>query len=301
MPATAEDLSVPAADLVIVGHFDQPPGYAVRRRTGAPSWLLMWTQEGAGHVEQGGAAFTVGPGDLIVLGSMTGHHYRVGTGASHWAFWWVHFQPRPSWLSWLGPYAKGSRCHLVRAVPEAVHERLDHTFRRASADARRPGHGTSHALARPLRPAVAALPQARELVLNAVEEALLLATAARVGEAQPATTGLGEGRDPRIRQVEALIAAEPDAPHTVASLAASVSMSPSRFAHLFTAQTGSAPMRAVRQARVRHAARLLEVTDMDVGQVATASGFASPFHFSRTFRKEYGLSPRQYRSHLRDA
>ncbi|MEU7893337.1 helix-turn-helix domain-containing protein [Nonomuraea sp. NPDC049152] len=285
-------MSVPAADLVIVGHFDQPPGYAVRRGAGAPSWLLMWTQAGAGHVEQGEAAFTVGQGDLIVLGSMTGHHYRVAAEASHWAFWWVHFQPRPSWLTWLSPYARGSRCHLVRGVSEAVHERLDGAFRRANADARRPGHGAPPAVTRqPFRPAVAAAPQARELVLNAVEEALLLATASAAGP--------DKGRDPRIRQVEALIAAEPDAPHTVASLAGSVALSPSRFAHLFAQQTGRAPMQAVREARVRHAARLLEVTDMDVGQVATAAGFASPFHFSRTFRRHYGLSPRQYRSRLR--
>ncbi|WP_431895458.1 helix-turn-helix domain-containing protein [Nonomuraea sp. bgisy101] len=292
MPATAEDMSVPAADLVIVGHFDQTPGYAVRRKAGAPSWLMMWTQAGAGHVEQGEAAFTVGAGDLIVLGSMTGHHYRVASGASHWAFWWVHFQPRPSWLTWLSPYARGSRCHLVRAVHEAVNERLDHTFRRANADARWPGHGAPPEVARrPLRPAVAVAPQARELVLNAVEEVLLLATAAAAGPV--------EGRDPRIRRAEELIAAEPDAPHTVASLAGSVALSPSRFAHLFAEQAGRTPMQAVREARVRHAARLLEVTDMDVGQVATASGFASPFHFSRTFRKEYGFSPRQYRSRLR--
>ncbi|MGW4475503.1 helix-turn-helix domain-containing protein [Nonomuraea sp. NPDC004354] len=287
-------MSVPAADLVIVGHFDRTPGYAVRRGTGAPSWLLMWTQAGAGHVEQGEVACTVGPGDLVVLGSMTGHHYRVAPGAARWAFWWVHFQPRPSWLTWLRPYARGSRCHLLCGVPEAVHGRLDRAFRRADADARRPGQGAPPAPARrPPSPAVAAAPLARELVLNAVEEVIMLACAA--------TAGPEEGGDPRVRQAEALIAAEPDARHSVASLAASVALSPSRFAHLFSAQTGRSPMQAVREARVRHAARLLEVTDMDVGQVATACGFASPFHFSRTFRAAYGLSPRQYRSRLRDS
>ncbi|MFC6903026.1 helix-turn-helix domain-containing protein [Nonomuraea dietziae] len=58
-------------------------------------------------------------------------------------------------------------------------------------------------------------------------------------------------------------------------------------------------MQAVREARVRHAARLLEVTDMDVGQVADASGFVSPFHFSRVFSRAFGLSPREYRRRLR--
>jgi AraC family transcriptional regulator of arabinose operon len=78
-----------------------------------------------------------------------------------------------------------------------------------------------------------------------------------------------------------------------------VALSPSRLAHLFTAETGRTPMRAVRQARIRHAAGLLEVTDLDVGQVAAASGFVSPFHFSRAFKREYGLPPRDYRDRLR--
>ncbi|TMR96182.1 hypothetical protein, partial [Nonomuraea basaltis] len=68
MPATAEDMSVPAAELMIVGHYDKRPGYATRRPAGSPSWLLLWTQAGAGFVEQGGASFTVGAGDLVVLG-----------------------------------------------------------------------------------------------------------------------------------------------------------------------------------------------------------------------------------------
>ncbi|MEV1171631.1 helix-turn-helix domain-containing protein, partial [Nonomuraea sp. NPDC049784] len=52
--------------------------------------------------------------------------------------------------------------------------------------------------------------------------------------------------------------------------------------------------------RVRRAASLLEVTDLDVGQVAAASGFVSPFHFSRAFKREYGLPPRDYRARLRN-
>ncbi|WP_336214289.1 helix-turn-helix transcriptional regulator [Nonomuraea sp. LPB2021202275-12-8] len=75
-----------------------------------------------------------------------------------------------------------------------------------------------------------------------------------------------------------------------------MALSPSRFAHLFAAETGRTPMRAVREARMRHAATLLEATDLDIGRVAAASGFVSPFHFSRAFRREYGVPPRDYRA-----
>lgn len=318
MPMTAEDLSVPAAELMIVGHYDRAPGYATRRPGGSPSWLLLWTEAGSGAVEQGGAAFEVGEGDLAVLRSGVAQHYRVRQGAERWRFWWVHFQPRASWAAWLGPYAREGGCHLVAGVPRAVHPRIDLAFQRALQDARWTPDMTSSATAGsdPVGPNPAGMPDptaaadpdggarvpavvvggaARELVLGAVAEVLVLATASARPE------GRGEEGDERVRRVLARIAAEPGAPHSVASLARTVALSPSRFAHLFAEETGQTPMQAVRRARVRHAASLLEVTDMDVGQVAAASGFVSPFHFSRAFRREYGLPPRDYRARLRPA
>lgn len=292
MPVTAEDMSVPAAESIIVGHFDKRPGYVTRRPGGSPSWLLLWTQAGAGLVEQSGVSFVAGPGDLVVLASGAAQHYRVAPSGDRWRFWWVHFQPRPSWTSWLGPYAMAAGCHLVGGVPAALHERLDQVFHRALRDARwiAPVDGTTPDST---GPAVAGSAAARALVLVAVEEALVLATATG-----SRADGTDDGGDARVRRALALIAAAPGAPHSVASLAGAVALSPSRFAHLFAAETGTTPMRAVRRARVRHAARLLEVTDLDVGQVAAASGFVSPFHFSRAFRREYGLPPRAYRDRL---
>ncbi|WP_327092229.1 helix-turn-helix domain-containing protein [Nonomuraea sp. NBC_01738] len=285
-------MSVPATELVLLCHSDKAPGYAVRRNSGSPSWLLMWTEAGSGHVEQGGWSGTAGPGDLVVLGSRVAQHYRVAPGADGWRFWWIHFQPRPMWLTWLTPFTRGTRCYVMRELAPAVRARVGAVFLRAHADARWSGHGAPPQ-PDPLaaaHPAIAEAPVARELVLGAVEEVLVLASAAA-----PAAE---ESADPRVRQAQAFIAAEPGAPHTVETLAKAVALSPSRFAHLFAAQTGRTPMRAVREARLRYAAQLLEVTDLDIGQVAAAAGFVSPFHFSRTFSRHYGLAPREFRARL---
>jgi AraC family transcriptional regulator of arabinose operon len=87
----------------------------------------------------------------------------------------------------------------------------------------------------------------------------------------------------------------------VRSLAQGVSLSPSRFAHLFTEQLGHSLMKALREARLRHAARLLEATELPVERVGVAAGFSSPFHFSRAFRGRYGTPPGAYRSRQRGA
>ncbi|MFI6273825.1 helix-turn-helix domain-containing protein [Streptomyces sp. NPDC050988] len=307
MPVRAVQLPEPAAPspppgLVTVGRFDQHPGYSVSRPGGADSWLFVWTTGGEGRLAQGAAETGASAGDLVVLGPDLPHHYAVAPGARHWAFWWVHCQARPNWTEWLRPYALGDRLYAVAPVPDGVRGRLNSAFRRMLADARWTGSGpppegkSEEALdgePEDARVAVAHGTAARELTLCSLESAVLLATATARGE--PDRSGL----DARIRQAEALIAADPGAPHTVESLAAGVSLSPSRFAHLFTQQLGRSPMRALLAARLLHAARLLEATDLPVERVAAASGFGSPFHFNRAFRQRYGAPPGAYRAGLR--
>ncbi len=174
--------------------------------------------------------------------------------------------------------------------PGPRRSRIEVAFRRMFSDARWTGAGPPPGPVRPAPGAVAVAhgTAARELTLCSLEEIVLLATARAEHR--------GPGVDVRIRHAESLIAADPSVPHTVRSLAAAVCLSPSRFAHLFTEQLGRSPMRALRDARLLHAARLLEVTELPVGRVAAASGFTSAFHFNRVFRQRYGMPPGAYRN-----
>ncbi|GAA5018753.1 AraC family transcriptional regulator [Streptomyces siamensis] len=171
-----------------------------------------------------------------------------------------------------------------------LRSRIETAFRRMYSDARWTGAGPPPGPVRPAPGGVAVAhgTAARELTLCSLEEIVLLATARAEHR--------GPGVDARIRHAESLIAADPSVPHSVRSLAAAVSLSPSRFAHLFTEQLGRSPMRALRDARLLHAARLLEATELPVGRVAAASGFTSAFHFNRVFRQRYGMPPGAYRN-----
>ncbi|MER6072625.1 helix-turn-helix domain-containing protein [Streptomyces sp. NPDC001817] len=305
MPVHAEDLLVtavaadpsPPPGLVVTGRYDQRPGYRVNRPRGSDSWLFTFTFGGRGLLRQGAARVRAGAGDLVVLAPGTGHRYTVAPGADGWRFWWTHCQARPAWTTWLAPYAVSDGLYAVTSVPGDLHGRIGAAFGRMLADARGPAEGAAGEDPRredtrrePDPVAVAHGSLARELALCALEEVVLLAAGgARTPPPAPDT-------DARVRRAEELIAADPGAPHTVRSLAGSVALSPSRFAHLFTVRTGRSPMRALREARLRHAARLLEATDLTVERVAAACGFSSPFHFSRVFRERYGVPPGAYRA-----
>ena len=58
---------------------------------------------------------------------------------------------------------------------------------------------------------------------------------------------------------------------------------------------GQAPNALIRQRRLLEAKRLLEYTKLSISEVAHRSGFRDPAFFSRTFKKEVGISPQSYR------
>lgn len=293
LPGTAAGGGAPSPPpgLVVVGHFDQAPGYAVDRPRGSDSWLFTWTTGGHGRLSQGRAETRAGAGDLVVLAPGVRQKYAVAPDAPHWRFWWAHCPPRPTWQSWLRPYDAGDGMYVVGPVPAGLHGRIESAFRRMRADARWTGAGPPpDTVPADDRVAVAHGTAARELALCALAEVVLL-TASAAREPAPAP-----GVDERVRRAQTLIDADPGAPHTVRSLAEAVALSPSRLAHLFAQQLGRSPMRALREARLRHAAQLLEATDLSVERVAAASGFASPFHFNRVFRARYGTPPGAYRA-----
>lgn len=292
--AAAPGALSPPPGLVVIGHFDQSPGYAVDRPGGADSRLFTWTTAGRGRLRQGGTETSATTGDLVVLAPGVRQGYGAAPGTRRRRFWWAHCRARPSWRPWLRPYDRGDGVHVIAPLPTALHGRVESAFRRMLADARWTGAEAPPAsVPTDDRVAVAHGAAAHELALCALEEIVLLAASAASAEriAVPPP-----GVDARVRRAQALIAADPGAPHTVRSLAGAVALSPSRFAHLFAEQTGESPMRSLRESRLRHAARLLEGTDLSVARVATASGFAGPFHFSRLFHARFESPPGAYRA-----
>ena len=82
---------------------------------------------------------------------------------------------------------------------------------------------------------------------------------------------------------------------SVGELAAGANLSPSRFTHLFRAETGRSPARYLRAVRLARARDLLESTIWSVKQVRESVGIYDGSHFTRDFRRIYGTTPRAWR------
>jgi AraC family transcriptional regulator of arabinose operon len=86
---------------------------------------------------------------------------------------------------------------------------------------------------------------------------------------------------------------------TVRELAAVAGLSPSRFAHLFRRTVGVPPLRHLHALRMRRARRLLEDSTLSIRDVMRQVGWNDPSHFSKDFKRRFGVSPRLYRDRIR--
>jgi len=99
--------------------------------------------------------------------------------------------------------------------------------------------------------------------------------------------------DRRIELVISKIDSDPGS-CSLSALAALVLLSPSRLRHLFKQETGTTPSHYLKIARLVKAELLLRTTFLSVKEIMNLVGLPSS-HYVREFRREYGLSPTEYR------
>lgn len=82
---------------------------------------------------------------------------------------------------------------------------------------------------------------------------------------------------------------------SVASLAREARMSRSAFALKFKTVLGQTPLEYLTQWRMYRASTMIRSSNTSFGEVASAVGYGSESSFSRVFRREMGVAPREYR------
>lgn len=236
------------------------------RPNGGEDYLLIYTADGSGRISSERGTIETVAGDVVLYTPGEPQDYR--TAKDFWSLHWVHFQPRPSWPPWMQwPVVQGvRRIHL----PEGeIRESFVAAFARMLALSRR------------------TLARAKDLAQTALEEAILWANIAAAGD---------DPLDPRIRKALDYVSREFQRSFSLEEVARASGLSVSRLSHLFKEETGATVRGFVESLRLQHAEQLLRVTSLSVAEVAFACGFEDPFYFSNRFRRQTGVSPREYRS-----
>jgi len=260
-------LDLPYYDGLLAGHHRKERGYSLRRADGSDDWLLVATLAGRGRFGSAIGDIPALPKALTLISPGTPHDYGTAKGVGSWDILWVHFQPPPEWLAMLEwPTAAPGIATLEPAT--TAWTEIERSFRELCRLCFWPG---------PLR---------MSLSMNALERLLLLC--------QEQLPGAGHSMDGRIRRVVEYVHSHLWLPLSLETLSETVHLSPSRFCHLFRAETGMAPLQYIGLQRMQRAASLLERTTLSVGEIAAEVGM-EPFHFSSKFKAQTGSSPRAYR------
>jgi len=131
-----------------------------------------------------------------------------------------------------------------------------------------------------------------DYLARALASRLISKNAGRPAEARSATTALDPAQQRRLR---AFVATHLAFPIGLADLAASVGMTPTRFARSFKRDTGTTPYHYVLTARLERAKTMLRTTNMPIAEIAVACGFSHQEHLTRMFGRETGITPAAYR------
>lgn len=87
---------------------------------------------------------------------------------------------------------------------------------------------------------------------------------------------------------------------TLADLARETGLSEYHMCRAFRLSTGSSPHAFIIQRRLERASEMLRSSNRTITEIAYMCGYSSPSHFSASFRRDMGITPRQYRASLKD-
>ncbi|HEY5760052.1 MAG TPA: AraC family transcriptional regulator [Steroidobacter sp.] len=96
-----------------------------------------------------------------------------------------------------------------------------------------------------------------------------------------------------VQRARAIIAKNPEQPHTLQSLSRSLGLNRTLLAEGFHAEFGDTVFAFLQRERLRRAWALLENADERVASVAARVGYRDAASFTRAFKAHYGVTPRR--------
>lgn len=85
---------------------------------------------------------------------------------------------------------------------------------------------------------------------------------------------------------------------TLNTLSKNLGFSSSYLTKVFNKVEGTTPSKFIRDYRMNIAKQLLQVPENSINSVSAAIGYSDPFHFSKSFKQTFGISPTEYRNSL---
>jgi len=259
----------PAGRIIDVARMTKDSGMGRGQMRHYPHRAAVLLVRGGGfYRDTEGVTRVMAPGDLIFVEPRVGHAYGPEAGGTWEEIYVVYEGPVFDALAAAGAPGRG-RPVLRLGDVRPWQARLKAAF---------PAKGAAEAAAQ----------------IGALVAFILAAHAAA-----PPETGTETFTEPEwLARARQLLAAPGAEAPGLAAVARACGLGLESFRKQFTARTGEAPGRYRLLAQVEMAKRLLRDRDVPLRVVAESVGFCDEFHFSKTFKRVTGLSPRTWRDRL---
>jgi len=260
---------IPPVPLIMAGRTRAADNESARPQ-GIPQWTLQLDVAGPRWFVHPDTGHTVGPGDLLLIEPSTPLAYGSAEAANPSETYWVIFQapvywaPLLHWPRWLPGIMR------FQAAEEGRFEECRRTLDTLIAIFQS-GH-----------------PLAEIRTMLQLNDFLLCCHGWLPREE-------GVRHPPCLEQPLGLMAQKLGESLKLRDLAASASLSPSRFSSVFKQAFGIGPMQYLARYRMHRACTLLLGTNRLIKQVGIEVGYPEIGRFSARFRKTIGVSPQAYR------
>jgi AraC-like DNA-binding protein len=221
-------------------------------------YLLVYVVEGGLRCQFGGNTLTVGPGELILMDCRQHHICQSIADNTHFRWFYFNGASSPHYYDLID-----QRHNLVTTASETTLHNLESILNMMKEDM-----VDEH--------------QASVLIHKMLWE---IAT----------DSSSKDFRTNRARQVLSYIHSNYQDDIMVEQLANIANLSPYHFIRWFKHLTSTTPHEYLINYRLKKAKELLINTDDSIEQIACQCGFNSASHFCRCFKKEVGVTPREFR------
>lgn len=251
------------------GYEDCAPGhsYGPVLRNG---YLIHYILKGQGIYKARGKIFRLGPGDafLICPGELI---YYQADMKEPWSYTWIGMQ---------GIKIKGYLGRTTLPDKLTVHYGRDDQIR----------------LCHEKMFEADKLSRNRDLIMNSIMYEYLFLLARKFPNDQ---LSVSEKKSDYVEKALKYIEARYCDPVTIQDIADELNINRSYLHRLFRSFTGFSIQAYLLDYRIRQACILLRDTDLSVRVIAHSVSYADPLYFSRIFHQKMGMSPRDYRNHIR--
>lgn len=231
------------------------------------SYLIFYTIEGCGQINQKGETILLEKGDALLLNCRIPQSYGTYKDAGKWYHYWIHADGAgvKAMENYLIPDGKLKKVHIPRSTRDIFENMLG----------KLPEETTESALSSGMYV---------HRILNRMVRSML-----------SESDNLGSDHKKNMEAIAEYIRLHYQEDINMQDLLKRAHMSKSYFMQLFRQYMGTTPYNFLTNYRITQARELLDLTDLPIAQIAIKVGFNDESNFSTRFSKITGQSPMQYR------